>query len=139
MFLKNFEFNSLVLVIGLIYNLCIISDAVYIKKTAHEILFSQVCKISFQCSVFSINSTVIYIIVTTRQILLQLTNYTYSQIDQLNKLVSQLASYNTRKQNLLKTVRYLPRYLAYEMAGKTSKKLDIQNRQDVIEADIVDK
>ena len=33
----------------------------------------------------------------------------------------------------------MARYLAYEMAGKTSNNIDIQNRQDAIEADIVDK
>ena len=53
MLLKNFVFNSLALVIGLIHNRYIISDTVYIKKTAHEILFSQVCKINYQCNVFS--------------------------------------------------------------------------------------
>ena len=44
-----------------------------------------------------------------------------------------------KKKNLLKTVRYLARYLAQEMAGKTNNKIGRQNRQDAIEADIVDK
>ena len=43
------------------------------------------------------------------------------------------------KKNTLKTVRCLARYLAQEMAGKTNNKIDRQNRQDAIEADIVDK
>ena len=33
----------------------------------------------------------------------------------------------------------MARYLAQEMAGKTNNKIDRQNRQDAIEADIVDK